>query len=38
LIAANAGWVSAGIDRDAAQFAFNSIHRRLDLMGRAAGA
>jgi hypothetical protein len=38
LIAASAGCVSVGIDRDAAQFAVDSIRRRLDVMGRAAGA
>jgi Rhodopirellula transposase DDE domain len=33
-IAANAGWVSVGIDNDTAQFAVNSIRRWLGLMGR----
>ena len=33
-IAANAGWVSVGIDHDTAQFAVNSIRRWLDVMGR----
>jgi Rhodopirellula transposase DDE domain len=33
-IAANAGCVSVGIDNDPAQFAVNSIRRRLDVMGR----
>ncbi len=34
-IAANAGWVSVGIDNDTAQFAVASIRRWLDAMGRA---
>jgi hypothetical protein len=33
LIAANACCASVGIDRDAAQFAVNSIRRRLDVAG-----
>ena len=33
-IAANAGFVSVGIDNDTAQFSVNSIRRWLDLMGR----
>ena len=34
-IAANAGWVSVGIDHDTAPFAVNAIRRWLDVMGRA---
>jgi len=33
-IAANAGFVSLGIDNDTAQFSVNSIRRWLDIMGR----
>src|SRR5450432_1240625 len=33
-IAANAGFVSLGIDNDTAQFSVNSIRRWLDVMGR----
>lgn len=33
-IAANAGFVSVGIDNDTAQFSVNSIRRWLDVMGR----
>ena len=33
-IAANAGYVSVGIDNDTAQFSVNSIRRWLDVMGR----
>ncbi len=33
-MAANAGWVSVGIDNDTAQFSVNSIRRWLDVMGR----
>jgi DDE family transposase len=33
-IAANAGFVSVGIDNDTAQFSVNSIRRYLDVMGR----
>jgi hypothetical protein len=33
-IAANAGWVSVGIDRDTAEFAVNSIDRWRGTMGR----
>jgi hypothetical protein len=33
-IAANAGYVSVGIDHDTAEFAVNSIHRWRDMMGR----
>jgi hypothetical protein len=33
-IAANAGWVSVGIDNDTAQFSVNSIRRWLELIGR----
>src|SRR5471032_157468 len=33
-IAANAGFVSPGIDNDTAQFSVNSIRRWLDIMGR----
>src|SRR5260370_13743561 len=34
-VGANAGWVSAGITSDTAQFAVASIRRWLDAMGRA---
>ncbi len=33
-IAANAGWVSVGIDHDTAAFAVNAIHRWYDVVGR----
>jgi hypothetical protein len=32
-IAANAGWVSVGIDNDTAQFSVNSVRRWRDVMG-----
>jgi hypothetical protein len=31
----NKGWVSVGVDNDTAQFAVNSIHRWLKMMGQA---
>lgn len=34
-IAANAGYVSVGIDNDTAQFSVNAIRRWLDMIGRA---
>lgn len=33
-IAANAGWVSVGIDHDTAAFAVNAIRRRYGVVGR----
>jgi hypothetical protein len=33
-LAANAGWVSVGIDHDTAEFAVNGIHRWREKMGR----
>ena len=33
-IAANAGYVSVGIDNDTAQFSVNALRRRLEIMGR----
>ena len=33
-IGANAGYVSVGVDHDTAEFAVNSIHRCLEMMGQ----